>query len=501
MLKLNIGKAPVIQQGQSRGPARHTVPVAISHMDSLPTRIINTESKKFHALDSATNRGEVIDKGFACLSYIWEETGDDRGRAVIDGITANLNVKRDLMGAIRYAEFIGVKYLWIDALCIDQNNSDEIQEEIERMHMYFTVCDLVIVWTAKKRFGGSIEPDFEKAQAQFVNSDWLKRSWTVQEGVLASRLVVATDWGLIFPDALHEQEVRTEMKPTQGFATLLSSRHRRSMIASEVLGLAKGRKASRTIDRIQSLSAMLPYTRHLQLSKQSDIKYAEETYLNALFASKDISPLCCFIDHIGKGTWSWRPDIDAYAFPSNVRLCAHNASHVPRITAAGLRVHAKIVSCIVGNTDYIDWKTQFPESRDAFGSHRSGLQITANGMLRIQDDAVAKQIILFITKWYTTGDRISSKIDEYMRRLRVVALSSNLMSVTFLDNSKQIDDITVDSSLCVLLPGIVSNGSEVGILAKRDAAEGTYRRLGLSFMSQRVALQTMSCNLTKVLLI
>ena len=56
----------------------------------------------------------------------------------------------------------------------------------------------------------------------------------------------------------------------------------------------------------------------------------------------------------------------------------------------------------------------------------------------------------------------------------------------------------------MLLPGIVSSGLEVGIIAKKETTEykkNVYRRLGLSFMNQRVALKAMSLNLTKVLLV
>lgn len=303
--------------------------VSALYMDSLPIRVVNTESKKFYTLDSAAKRGEVVDKGFACLSYTWRETGKDKGKAVIDGITAHPEVRRNLMGAIRYAESIGVRYLWVDALCMDQNNNDEIQEEVERMHMYFTVCNLVMVWTSKEQFVCLPSSDFEKALEQFVQSEWLSRSWTIQEGVLASRLVVATDWGLIFPDALYDMRARKEIKPNKGLSILLDSRHRRPLIASDVLELAKDRGSTRVIDKVQSLSAMLPCTRHLQLDKRLGIEYAEEVYFNTLFADKDVSPLCCFIDYAKNQSstcrWSWMPDFSAYAFPGNVRLCTYNA--------------------------------------------------------------------------------------------------------------------------------------------------------------------------------
>ena len=440
-------------------------------MDSLPNKVIDTESKTFYSLDSAAKRGEVIDKGIACLSYIWNVVGNgEHKQAVIDGVTANPNVKRDLTGAIEYAKSIGIKYLWIDALCIDQNNSDEIEEKVQRMHIYFTVCNLVMVWTAKQLFRDTIEPHFEKALKQFVDSSWLDRSWTIQEGVLANRLVVATDWGLIFPDALHEQDIHKNMKPGKGLLTLLKSRHKRAMIASEVLELSKGREPTRMIDRVLSLSAMLPYTKHLQLSKNNSLEDTEDIYLNAIFAVKDVSPLCCFINDAEANKWSWRPKSGFFnTFPDNIRLCAYSASQAPRITTEGLRIEVKVINCVTGDTEYIHWEKEFPESRallhpsfrslvaalsyetlfttwrlSVFRERISKLTKQTNGILKIANHATAAQIVLFVAKLhhartgYTESKSSTKELSDYISKLHVITLDGNIKSVVFFDDSKSV---------------------------------------------------------------
>lgn len=486
-------------------------------MDTLPRRVLDTADDSFFDLNTATARGQVMDIGFACISYIWKEEGEDKSTPVVNGeiYPVPKSIKRNVIGSSKYAASMGIKYIWIDALCINQHDPEEITEEISKMYTYFTVCDLVIVWIAKNTFTGAIDQSPDKAINQLYESEWLKRSWTMQEGVLANRLVVATDWGIFFPDALYRRYVQENNMPIetpQEFRTLLISRHKRSLIGSEVIELSQGRSASVTADRVKSLSALLPYTRNISFPGYEAIDAAENIYLDALFASKDISPLCCILSEneirnntwkdflflnknkIKNSTWTWKLDFLQCYFPSNVRMCMYKASRPPKITVNGLRIDAKMVRC-VASPRYIaniSWRLDFPEGHGFFNEH-SGVTLNENGFLILEDELDAKTIEEFLLQG--TNQKFNKNIRVVMmdvgrnRRVRP--------SLVFLDKIQDGSSYKA-ADLCTLLPGIVASGCEVGILVRKEKQH--FCRIGLSFMSQIVMLETMSVALTEVLL-
>lgn len=473
-------------------------------MERLPKRVFDTVKGNFYELNNAKARGEVIDMGFACVSYIWKEEGEDQGKPVINGEVYPTpdSVKRNIANVISYAAHVGIQYVWIDALCIDQTDDEDIQEEISKMHVYFTTCNLVIVWTAKKRFvAKSMKQKPRLAIQQLYNSEWLNRSWTIQEGVLASRLVVATDWGLMFPDALYQQNILDEGKPHEpppGFSTLLKSRHRRAMLGYEVLELAQNRNALLNTDRVKSLTAMLPYTISMKFSDISNIRTMENDYLNSVFAGKDLSPLL-FMNmsrdrNRRNSGYSWKPDFASCCFPANMKICMHDNSVVPKITKAGLRINVKVVKCDYNarNLTHIRWDKDFPEGREYFGAHSKVVNTSTNGVFKFSDYKIQEQMVLFISK-----DMNQDVLQQLISRMGIIVVEYHTKKHT------QCVAIFDDSLMCynentsIVLPGVVANGCELGLLVVEDD-RGIYYRIGLCIMSQLVALQMMSSALTQI---
>lgn len=86
---------------------------------------------------------------YIALSYVW---GSDSSNFRLR--SSNLNKYKEridmsvcpqqISDAIRFTRNMKVKYLWVDALCIVQDNPAEVSKELEQMVQYYSDCSMVI---------------------------------------------------------------------------------------------------------------------------------------------------------------------------------------------------------------------------------------------------------------------------------------------------------------------------------------------------------------------
>ncbi|KAF3012863.1 hypothetical protein E8E14_010992 [Neopestalotiopsis sp. 37M] len=156
-------------------------------------------------------QGELIDYYLAdidepahpyeALSYVWGKP--DKTRSIsIEGsdvpITSNLHVA---FKALRHQSF--ERFLWVDALCINQTDDVEKDEQICLMYMIYARASLVIVWLGHeehestqaiedlRRIGSmersqtSLTPNDSKATfdriVKLFKRNWFTRIWVLQE--------------------------------------------------------------------------------------------------------------------------------------------------------------------------------------------------------------------------------------------------------------------------------------------------------------------------------
>ncbi|KAL2130546.1 hypothetical protein VTI74DRAFT_6244 [Chaetomium olivicolor] len=178
-----------------------------SRMRVPPLRLIDCETRR------------IIPAGdlpYVCLSYVWgQSTGDNSFVSVLpqglpttieDAITATLGV--------------GMRYLWIDRYCIDQQNQANVSLQIQMMDLIYQNAELTIIAAAGSDpwYGlPGIGPRIRQAQQTsgkiwdivFVppatnpiesvqNSAWATRGWTFQEALFSRRRLVFTDHQVYF---------------------------------------------------------------------------------------------------------------------------------------------------------------------------------------------------------------------------------------------------------------------------------------------------------------
>lgn len=220
----------------------------------LPTRLIDVGDEGLginprlvitDALSTMISSGMAFSPRYAALSYCWGPTSDSATQFKTEThslseylvgfpIETTSKVIRD---AIIVARALSIPYLWIDAVCIIQDDQTDWEKESALMadiyrHAYFTICTptssscrqgflarqppdpaklTVISFESKidKTVKGlfnirevALHPGLRKSSQSYsldtIYSQWNQRGWTLQETVLSTRLLVFGPSGVHF---------------------------------------------------------------------------------------------------------------------------------------------------------------------------------------------------------------------------------------------------------------------------------------------------------------
>ena len=180
----------------------------------LPQRVIDTFSLKLVNSDSL-KKGQSNSKGhqagYVALSYRWGENPLKLSRSREEEFECGLplsEVPIRIRDAIDVARELDIRYLWVDALCInqvdkDKRTDDERKKEVSRMASIYENALVTIVMLqdpdcTTSFFDGSYEAGFrdlwasrydEDEEAEIANTEWNQRGWVFQE-YLASRRIL-----------------------------------------------------------------------------------------------------------------------------------------------------------------------------------------------------------------------------------------------------------------------------------------------------------------------
>jgi hypothetical protein len=159
-------------------PANNSLSFLLDHYDIVQLNL--NEKPKFHA-----------------LSYAWGES--EKTHTINISGTHHLKVTKSLVTALPYVvQTCTTNLLWIDQICIDQSNVLEKNQQVGLMEDIYSKAEEVIIWTGEEIEGlqemthrewavdGFSEPNFSVLY-QLLTRPWFRRSWIVQEVVLAQK--------------------------------------------------------------------------------------------------------------------------------------------------------------------------------------------------------------------------------------------------------------------------------------------------------------------------
>lgn len=149
---------------------------------------------------------------YSALSYVWGTNRSGNDRCVHDRLPTNL--PQTIEDAMKVTQELGLRYLWIDRYCIDQENDVEKQIQIQQMDLIYQKAFVTIIAAAgtDPYFGlpgvsttsrisqatawvngrclVSVPPD---PQLHIKASKWMQRAWTYQENFFSTRRIVFTE--------------------------------------------------------------------------------------------------------------------------------------------------------------------------------------------------------------------------------------------------------------------------------------------------------------------
>jgi hypothetical protein len=234
----------------------------------LPTRVIDVGHETYHPKLVLTKNYR---DNWIALSYCWggnspfvltENTAEDLKRGIpLDNFPATL---RD---AITITRYLGVKYLWIDALCILQDSPQDWAVEAAKMREVYAGAFLTIAAANSpsttagifsiRRFNNKhvclewksadpstsnsskvyLRPGSELWDNTFKSSPLMDRGWTLQEGLLAPRTLSYGPQQLIWECSMYQADEGGRITiPTQDYRGKLFIQ---AMIRGESERLAK----------------------------------------------------------------------------------------------------------------------------------------------------------------------------------------------------------------------------------------------------------------------
>ncbi|KAH8805352.1 heterokaryon incompatibility protein-domain-containing protein [Xylogone sp. PMI_703] len=159
---------------------------------------------------------------YATLSYCWgtaptlQHVASNTQAIRTDGALRTLKAPRTISDAIEVTRGVGLKYLWVDALCIIQDDISMKLVQLAQMGLIYSLSSFNIIAASgnhsdyglvrlREGSGGEYQETVDLGGRIFLTaidgahynpmqeSPWITRAWTMQEKLLSKRSLIFTD--------------------------------------------------------------------------------------------------------------------------------------------------------------------------------------------------------------------------------------------------------------------------------------------------------------------
>ena len=189
--------------------------------------VIDIENDRLVPLPFRMDKDHLQFEPYAAVSYVWGTTrmmdyltkiDNIQSRRKSGGLAATIRrLPRALSQSIRLVHDLGIRYVWIDALCIVQDSSHSWNLNSRAMHLIYGNATLTICAADGDSQTGLLALDEDQPQQQIgvyaddlhlilhqppeisiQTSKWNKRAWTFQERLLSKRCLIFTRGQIYF---------------------------------------------------------------------------------------------------------------------------------------------------------------------------------------------------------------------------------------------------------------------------------------------------------------
>ena len=214
-------------------------------------RLVDTRDQCIVSKRLLTSSTPQSRQDYVALSYIWGDVeqsyvpaGGKYSELTQRGALLDLQPSKTILDAMQLIQRLGLRYLWVDALCIKQGDFSDKEEQIARMGSIFQSALFTIIAASGSdcnaglpgvrpgtRFqrqrlveAGNITL-LSSVQQTYKNiltpetSKWARRAWTFQEDLLSRRQLIFTDEQVWWrcPCATWCEQSQLETKDAIGF--------------------------------------------------------------------------------------------------------------------------------------------------------------------------------------------------------------------------------------------------------------------------------------------
>jgi len=115
---------------------------------------------------------------YEALSYVWGSTADPVSILVGSSREHTISVTQNLATALRYLRYAnGIRTLWVDVVCIDQNDLKERSHQVTLMGDIYRAALQVVVWLGPETDDSSHAFDIMHAIGSSIDVDWFSYSF------------------------------------------------------------------------------------------------------------------------------------------------------------------------------------------------------------------------------------------------------------------------------------------------------------------------------------
>lgn len=141
-------------------------------MPSLPTRILDIDPVNFKLRLWQPPPNTISE--YACLSHCWGGHQPVKAtKANLDSLKVDipwLSLPKTFQDAVSFARSLGLRYLWIDSLCIVQDDSDDWNKEAARMASIYHNSSITLSATSAPNCDSGLFHKYPDRDIQVLNS-------------------------------------------------------------------------------------------------------------------------------------------------------------------------------------------------------------------------------------------------------------------------------------------------------------------------------------------